>query len=241
MMHRTLWLFLIFCLIPASAHATKTVTSPYVTRGEVALESKTGYLADGDDDVDGEWEQVVGMGYGLTDFWSTKVEAEFVRSGAADSETETDTIEWQNKFQFTPRGEGFVDAGARIAYKLNTASGVDEVEAKLLLGKKIGPVALLNNVIVSREVGEDASDETEYELSWSAAYQYSDHFRPGIEIYNEFGNFEGGFDEQEHLIGPVAYGKIVDGLNYNTGVLFGASDAAPDATLKLVLEYKFSF
>ena len=47
------------------------------------------------------------------------------------------------------------------------------------------------------------------------------------------------FDEQSHRIGPVAYGEIGHGVHYQTGVLFGVSDEAPDAELKAVLEYEF--
>ena len=66
-------------------------------------------------------------------------------------------------------------------------------------------------------------------------------FEPGIEIYSEFGDFDNDFDEQGHSIGPVAYGKLFDNIGYDTGVLFGVSDAAPDVELKAVLEYELMF
>ncbi len=43
--------------VPATAHASKTVSSPYVEKGEVELESKTGYDIDDDNDVDGAWKE----------------------------------------------------------------------------------------------------------------------------------------------------------------------------------------
>lgn len=224
-------------LLATPAHATKTVTSPYVNKGMVNVESKTGYVIDDDSDVDGKWQEVFGFGYGITDYWGTEVEIGFGRDGDAGADTETQSIEWQHKFQFAPKGEWPVDVGARVSYAYSTDAGADEVEGKLMAAKTVQDWALLANAAIAREVGDGASDDNAYGLSWSVSYNYADSFKPGVEMYNDFGDNA----KPEHLIGPVAYGKIFGDVGYNTGVLFGVSDTAPDATVKFVIDYKFGF
>jgi len=50
-------------------------------------------------------------------------------------------------------------------------------------------------------------------------------------------------DEQSHRVGPAIFGKVALGgrqvFKYNAAVLFGASSAAPDRTLRAQLEYEF--
>lgn len=219
----------------APAYATKTVTSPYVNEGTVNIESKTGYVIDDDSNIDGRWQEVLGLGYGITEYWGTEIELGFGQSGARNADTETESIEWQHKFQFAPKGEWPVDVGARVAYGYSTNGGADEIEAKVMAGKAIEQWSLLANAAIAREVGDDSSDDTSYGLSWSASYDVDEAFQPGIEMYNDFG----GGGDPEHMIGPVAYGKVLGGIGYNTGVLFGLSDDVPDATVKFVVDYKF--
>lgn len=134
-----------------------------------------------------------------------------------------------------------LDAGILLAGVYNTAGGADKIEGGLLLGKKTENFQYLGNFIAEREVGEDSGDDTEYGMRFSGAYKMSDHFKPGLEWFSEFGDFDNDFDEQEHQFGPVVYGHIGEKLGYDAGVLFGVSDEAPDAVLKLNLEYHFDF
>ncbi len=230
-------LILPFLMIASPAHATRTVMSPYVAEGVGYVESKSGYTMDEDNNVDGAWAEVFGFGYGITDYWATEVEVGFGQSGARNADVETRSVEWQHKFQFAPKDEWPVDLGGRVSYVYNTNTGPDRINGILAVGKTIESVDLLGNAFVTRQVGEDSNDETSYGLFWSASYKYSDSFKPGVEIYSDFG---GGIDTQ-HQIGPVAYGKVFDNVGYNAGVLFGLNDDTPDATLKLILDYKFSF
>lgn len=52
-------------------------------------------------------------------------------------------------------------------------------------------------------------------------------------------------DQQDHRIGPVIFGEFANESKskwkYEVGYLFGISDAAPDGTLKALLEYEFRF
>ncbi len=233
-----------FALVfPTQAHATKKVYAPYVEAGELELEFRGGYDIDDDSDVDGAWKQKYAVGYGVNDFWFTEIYGEFEKEGERGADTEFTAVEWENRFQLTQPGEYWLDLGLLTEYKYNTEGGADKVEAKLLLAKDVGDYTHLANLILERQIGEDSNDETEGGLGWSSRYRYKKSFEPGFEIHSDFGSLSGdgqSYDEQKHLAGPVAYGKI-GRFKYDAGVLFGVSSAAPDATLKAILEYEWHF
>lgn len=230
------------CLLPAQAHATKKVYTPYVEQGELELEYQGRYEIDDDNDVDGKWVQKVALGYGVTDYWFTEAYLEFEKEGEDGSDPEMTSVEWENRFQLTQPGEYFVDVGLLTELVYNTSGGADKGEVKLLLAKDTGQFSHATNFILEREFGEDSSDETEAGFAWSSRYRYKESFEPGFEIHSDFGSLSdgGSYDEQKHMIGPVAYGKIGK-IGYDVGTLFGVSDAAPDVTFKAILEYEWRF
>lgn len=224
-------------LTASPAFATKTVTSPYVHKGEAALEWKGGHDINEDDD---EWGMEASGSYGVTDWWETEVGMEF--ADEADDDFEAEALVFENKFQLAPKGALFVDPGVKVEYAKNLKGGPDELQAKFLLGKQIGKFSNLANIAVSREVGEDSENDLEYGFSYALAYEHSEDFAYGLEWYSGFGTFKSdsdSFDEQSHQVGPVAYGELTEGVEYEAGVLFGLTDEAPDATIKAVLEYEF--
>ncbi len=227
---------------PGQAHATKKVYTPYVEKGELEVEYKGRYEVDDDDDVDGKWVQKTGVGYGVTDYWFTEIYGEFEKEGESDADAEFHAIEWENKFMLTEAGEYFVDVGLLTELVYNTSGGADKGEVKLLLAKDIGQTTHAANLILEREFGEDSSDETEAGFAWSSKYRLNESFEPGFELHSDFGALSDGpsYDEQKHMVGPVAYGHFGP-VGYDVGVLFGISDAAPDATLKAILEYEWHF
>lgn len=127
----------------------------------------------------------------------------------------------------------------KLEYGHSTNGGVDEVGAELLLAKSHGAFSHVANLELGTEVDDDSSDRAEYGLSWKTKYQYTELFSPGIEYYGSYGDSTVDSDDQSHLLGPVAYGDLIEGVEYEAGVLAGLSDGSPDATLKLNLEYEF--
>ncbi len=226
-------LFLIFS--PQSALAGKSVTSPYVELGELEIESKTQIDID-DDAANEKVEQSFEVEYGVTDFMAVEAAIEFEDKAGNDLETKKAEIE--AKFQLTETGEYFVDTGLKVGYEYSLSAGTDSVGAKLLFGKKLQEWEHLANLGISREVGENSSDNEAYEVAWKTKYRYSSNFEPGFEYYGDFGDTTTNYDGQSHRIGPTAYGDIGP-IGYDAGILVGISDAAPDATLKLNLEYEF--
>ncbi|MGQ0527557.1 MAG: hypothetical protein ACT4OY_05945 [Alphaproteobacteria bacterium] len=80
-------------------------------------------------------------------------------------------------------------------------------------------------------------------MSLSIKYNYRPSFQPGFEYYGDFGAIgeSSNFDDEDHQVGPVAYGSFGDHAGYEAGYLFGLSDAAPDGEAKLILKYLIDF
>lgn len=225
-----------------SAYATKKVYNPYVEEHELELEWRGGFTHDDEDDeADGAWEQKAAVGYGFTNWFFGEIYGEFEKEGD-DDDVEFSAIELEGKFQLTERGQFWVDVGLLAEYEINTLSGPDKIEGKLLLSKDIGKFSHTANIALETEVGDDAEHEVEAGLSWSTRYRYKEEFEPGFEIHSEFGPIDdpGGFDEESHQIGPVVYGKVGN-FKYDVGYLFGVSDGAPDGEVKGILEYEWHF
>jgi len=228
--------------MPHSAQAGERVYGPYVERGEVEMEWLGAYKIDDDGDTDGAWKEKAALGYGVTDHWFTEIYGEVEKEGDRGADPAFTAIEWENRFQLTDPGALWMDVGAYLAYEYNTAGGADKGEAKLLLAKDTGQFTHYANIIAEREFGDESSRDLEWGTAWSTRYRYKPVFEPGFEYHADFGSVHGhrDFDEQSHRAGPVFYGKIGH-VKYDTGVLFGLSDAAADATVKAVIEYEWRF
>lgn len=242
-MKRFIALFSVFLLIPSLAHATRTVTSPYVDEGVLKLKWKGGATHDDDSaSRDGAWSSKVGAEYGFTNFFSVEVEGDAENPGNSD-DTDYAATSVKAKMQFTDKGEGWLDAGARLSYEANHGGGADSVEFKFIVARDDENFRHVANFILDREVGDDSSDDSNFGFSWSSRYKWLSAFEPGFEIYSNTGAMSDGpdFEEQDHSIGPVAYGKITDNIKYEAGYLAGFSDNASDGRFKAVLEYGIKF
>lgn len=227
----------------SNAEASKKVYDPYVEKGELEFELRSGIKFDDNKSKDGEEKHKLAIGYGVTDRWATEIYGVIEKEGTSGSEYIFQEIEWANKFQLTEAGQYFVDVGAYLAYSAALTGGhADAIEAQLLLAKDIGKFSNNANIEYKRQIGENSNDENEVELKWSTRYRYSELFEPGFEIYSNLGDISDskGYDKQSHQIGPVFYGKY-DHIKYEIGYLFGASDAAVDGEAKLLLEYEMRF
>ncbi|MDX2095572.1 MAG: hypothetical protein SFW64_06515 [Alphaproteobacteria bacterium] len=237
------------CSTVSHAYAADKIYAPYVTKGELELEYFGSVSNDNNDSKDNAQKHQFAVGYGVTDYWFTEVYGKF--SKPSQDNFQFSDVEWENIFQFTDRGEYWVDAGASLAYEWTPESDeADKMEARLLLAKEIGRTSHLLNAKAEKEVGGGPRASLEGKLLWSSRYRHTQTFEPGFEISSDFGELKhtGSFNEQKHAIGPAAYGKIplnltdkADSLKYRVGYLVGVSDAAPDGDALLHLEYELHF
>ena len=228
------------------AFAIKKVYSPYVEKGELEIEARGGINFDDRHDVDKLQTQKYAVGYGVTNYWLTEVYGEIEKEYNANGEDldfSFTEVEWENKFQLTPKGKYPVDLGFLVEYAVSTEDKhADKLEWSFLLGKQLGKIEHYANFKFEHTVGGGMTNETKGGLSWSSRYRLNKYFEPGFEYYADFGGLNAGksFQEQSHQTGPVFYGKI-GSIKYDVGYLFGVSDAAPEGMLKWILEYEHRF
>ena len=160
------------------------------------------------------------------------------------AETEATAVEWENILQFWDQGDKWVDAGLLLTYIHALHDGdADAVESKVLLEKQMGKFLHRANFGMEQAIGSNASGGPDWGAVWSSRYRYNPHFEPGFEIQSGFG--QGAtlrhFNDQEHYIGPAAYGKVVDNIMYEAAFYFGVSDAAARNAARFQLEYEAFF
>lgn len=239
-----IFLLLLALCAPLSAHATRTVTSPYVDQGVLKLKWKGGFTEDDKSaSRDGAWQMRFTGEYGITDRLSFENEYGIENAGNTDRTVST-VNEFKLKALLAPKGSLWLDPGARLTYGKNLQDGPDFFELKLIGAKDTEKFRHIANIILTRQVGEDADNDYNGGFSWSSRYKWKSWIEPGFELYDNFGSLSSGgptYSEQDHSIGPVFYGKLGENVKYEAGYLAGISDNASDDRYKLILEYGITF
>lgn len=216
---------------------------PAVEYGEKEIDFKFGTAKQ----QDGERKTVtsLGFGYGVTEYWFSELYLKREREG-----NEGLTLaEWENKFQLTETGKYPVDVGFIMEIEAPLTNGDEPYEFKIgpLLQSDFGKVQLNGNLLFERTFGgsDDIHHITEIGYQWQVKYRWKPELEFGVQGFGEMGewNHWENSDEQNHRMGPAVFGKVALGqkqaIKYNAAVLFGTSDAAPDHTFRMQVEYEF--
>ncbi len=218
------------------------VYTPTVEEGEREIDFKYGTAKE----ADGTRSQqgTIGFGYGVNSFWFTEIYFKHEREG----DERLSLAEWENKFQLTETGKYFVDVGliTEIEAPLNNNDAPWELKVGPLFQKEIGKVQLNGNILFEHKYGgEDNEDVTELGYQWQAKYRLMPEFEFGMQGMGEVGEWDHweNHNEQNHRMGPAVFGKFKLSNNYkiayNAAWLLGVSDAAPDNTLRMQVEFEF--
>jgi len=188
---------------------------------------------------------------GATPFWLFGLEAE---TGAASGENlRYEATTFENIFQLTPQGKYWADLGFFAEYS-HAASrrDADSFTFGPLIQKELSDVMGTDtvhtlNLLFSKEVGRNRTDDTPFFYAWQSRLRLDPHFEPGIEIYGQIDDIAapGKLADQRHRAGPVVaglhslapYGKI----KYEVGYLFGLTHATEDGAVRWRLEYEIPF
>ncbi len=228
-------------LAPVSQlHADNKIYSPYVEQGEFELEQR-GHVTN-----KRKQKHKLEIGYGITSRWYSGIYGEWEKNPGGKLEYEATS--WENIFQLTEQGKYWWDVGLYLEYEHAKApSAANKIETKLLLEHPGAKFTHTANIILEREVGRNASNDTEFAFYWRTKYRWKKTLEPAIELYSKFGELgnTGNFDSQKHLLGPVLAGSVQIGdkskIKYEFGYLVGLSDAAADSTWKWLLEFEMYF
>jgi hypothetical protein len=221
------------------------VYTPTVEYGEREIDFKHGSARE----QDGTLTQVtsLGFGYGATESWFTEV---YLKRESEGSEGLT-IAEWENKFQLTETGRYPVDVGLITEFEAPVNNSNEPYEFKFgpLLQTEFGKLQLNGNLLFERKFGHhnDGDDPyiTEIGYQWQVKYRWQPALEFGAQGIGEMGEWN-DWDKQDnqiHRVGPAVFGKFGLGnrqvIKYNAAWLVGASDAAPDHTFRMQVEYEF--
>jgi hypothetical protein len=238
------FLFCIVCIHPAYASPADYVYTPTVEYGEKEIDFKYGSARQ----KDGTYAQAtsIGFGYGAKEHWFTELYLKQERSG-----NQNNTLaEWENKFQLTETGKYPLDIGLITEIEA-PLSGNAPWELKLgpLFQTDFGKLQLNGNLLFERAFGKvDESGvpySTNFSYQWQAKYRWQPVLELGLQGIGEMGKWNdwNRQADQIHRIGPAVFGKIALGhrqaIRYNAAWLLGASNAAPNHTFRMQIEYEF--
>jgi hypothetical protein len=248
-------LTLALALAAGAARADFKVWTPDVNLGEMALETVGDAGFDPNRAKTGEQSYTTEFEYGLTSWWQTELEGEFNRAPGPNQAVYANQLTSENLFQFTERGEYWIDTGFFAEYGRALLRGVaNEATAGPVLRKDFWGTSTSINLFVEKDLGEHASGrpvflyalETRIE-AWTV--QFGRHFavEPGLQLYGvpgAIGHFD-SWSQQDERGGPQLFGKVFDigpgTLEWNGGVLFGLSSAVPRTTLRWQFEYEIHY
>lgn len=223
------------------------VYSPQVNKGEAEIEYASTRTFDADKSKNDIQENQFSVGYGVTDFWAPEIYYATFQRGPGQPMDFT-ANEFENRFQFWPAGKYWLDAGLLASYHFAAKrNAADSVELKILLQKDFGHFTTLVNAGGEREVGSHSTAGNGLTSAVNTRYRWLPQFEPGIELQSGYGMWGDhlSFNQQEHYLGPIAYGKVLPqtlpGLKYEAGYFVGISSAAASNAMRLKLEYEMYF
>ena len=234
----------IVCAQNAFAGAADYVYTPAVEYGEREIDIKAGATSA----VNGNRSQAasIGFGYGAKEYWFTEVYLKQEREGSDIA----NIAEWENKFQLTATGEYPVDVGVITELEAPLSANTPwEFKIGPLFQTDFGKLQLNGNLLFERAFGmTDESGEpysTNFSYQWQVKYRWQPVLEIGAQGFGDMGKWNDwdSKDNQNHRVGPAVFGKFALGnhqaIRYNAAWLFGVSDAAPDNTFRMQVEYEF--
>ena len=233
----------LFC---TSAHAGPAdyVYMPTVEYGEKEIDFKFGSARQ----PSGETAQVgsLGIGLGATEWWFTEV---YLKTEHQGSEPRLNILELENKFQLTETGKYPLEVGliTELEFPLNKGGEPNEFKIGPLFQTEFGKLQLNGNLLFERKFGgtSEEPNKTVFQYQWQVKYRWHKEFEFGLQGFGETGvwNKWAPHQEQEHKLGPAIFGKLpLDGhtaIKYNAAWLIGTTEATPDNTFRMQVEYEF--
>jgi len=230
----------------APARADFKVWTPDVNPGEVAIETVGAAGHDNRPAMNGEQSYTQELEYGVNNWWQTELELEINRAPGPGNTTDYSQVTTENLFQFTERGEYWMDAGFFIEYGQSSHAPNETTFGPVLRKEIFGTIDTVN-LFIQKDLGKHASGRPVFLYAWETRLDLGTPIEPGFQAYGQpgqFGHFA-ALGQQDHRLGPQLFGiieKIGPGsLSWNGGILFGLTPGAPRQTLRWQAEYELHF
>jgi hypothetical protein len=235
-------------LLPISASwaGVGKISSPHIEKGEFEIEQSSRRYGDDRASKNNNQKHVTDIEYSFTDDWLLGFEMVSKRSNSSQLGLEEYGVETQ--YEFTQQGDWWLGSALKAEYlRANENNAVDEGELKLLLQRHQGPVKLLANINLVREMGTRRAGGVGLESALQGLYHCNKYLSPGIEWFAEYGNVDNfnSPERQEHYIGPVVKGdllELADGeVGYEAGYYWGVTNASADNAQRIKISYETHF
>ena len=252
---------LIACSAPARAQFS--VNSPSVEQGELEIETHgsfaTGLPKAGGEDADAvRYGQELEIGYGVTSFWQAQLGMTLQKPDGLGFQA--NSIDFTNIFQLAKVERWNATFGVQADVSLGIAQGEpDEVQFGPLVQFGDEDSGLTLNGLFGKTFGPHREEGLGFEYAAQLKLPVRQGLGAGVEAFGDIGDIgHTGFDDTQLRLGPALFfsfgedkdkgkgdddkqmkgGKEPD-IKSAVGVLFGATDATPDLTLKWDLEVSF--
>ena len=237
------------------AGADFKVWTPDVQYGEVAVENVGDLGFDPKGANRGEQSYTAEVEYGVTTWWQTELELEFNRAPGPGQGTYFNQLTSENLFQFTERGEYWLDVGFFAEYGQGMKTGnPNEITLGPVLRKDFWGLSNSVNLFLERDFGRFGNPRPDLLYAWETridawTWQSGRKFsiEPGLQLYGQpgpLGHFA-SWNTQDERAGPQLFGKIFNlgpgTLEWNGGVLFGLTAASPKTTVRWQMEYEIHY
>jgi hypothetical protein len=197
----------------------------------------------------GELSSTQEFEYGVNGFWQTELELEQEREAGPGQSIHFSQVTSENIFQFTERGERWIDSGFFFEFGKSTlADTSNEVTFGPIFRKEIFHTINTVNLFIQKDVGgQFASGRPGFLYAWETRIALGTPIEPGFQAYGQPSSFD-GFNSgwpQDNRIGPQLFGTVSNigpgTLKWNGGIMFGIRPWAPLTTWRWQAEYEIHF
>jgi hypothetical protein len=229
------------CLGPAHAQG---INEPEVEKGQVKLESIHIIQNGFNGGAAGNTREVHSGSYikGITEVWQVKGLIAFDRLDHEGYEAVAAVVE--NTFAILDAKKS---GGLGLAWFTGIGvSLVDRETNAVLYGPIVrlgaGPTSLVLNPFLETTFGQH-EEGTAFLYAWQLKHEVRKGFQLGVEGFGKYPDLGGVGGPQRHRIGPLASFEfeVADKrtLSFETGVLFGLTEATPDTTVRMQVTLTF--
>ncbi len=234
---------LLFSAPAASAYGQTTagVFGPNISEGDKSAQFRIAASPAENGGFD-RWEARIHYQHALSANLRARIVAQGSNLETGDFESNFFQAELQYQFKKADKNSFWASALRLDARLVEQDDGASRIGLNWTNQWNPGDKWQFNNVVLTAlETGDNARDGIILEIRNGAKYKISANTKIGIESFSALGrtNNLGGFNSQNHRLGPVITGKISPEISYLAGALFGVSRPARDLDMRFWLTRKF--
>ena len=224
----------------ARADSADYVHTPRVEAGETEIGVKYGAFRPSGRSR--ESAAAVGIGHGMTPWWSSEIYLLFQGGTALEA------FEWENTFSMLDEDESALGVAAGFIIELQRSrdrSEGDELVFGPLLEKHLGKLRLNLNLLLSRERRSGSAGPLELGYQFQARHGFLPSADIGMQAFGAMGKWNAWAPrtEQSHKLGPAVFGTFTLGgkyrIHYDAALLFEAANRQKGRTFRTALSYEF--